>query len=51
MIMLVFFASVSLSALAYFTAYSLIGSETVKKKLIKANLFGKDLNKKSDELV
>lgn len=48
---MVAFANVGLSVIAYFIAYSLIGSDSLKKKFIKANLFGKDLNKKSDDPV
>lgn len=48
---LVAFANIGLSMVAYFTASIIIGSESVRKMFIKARMFGKDMNKKSDELV
>lgn len=44
-------ATVALSLAAYFLAYRLIGSESVKLSFIKAKLFGRDLNKTSEDKV
>ncbi len=44
-------ATMLLSVAAYFLAYKLIGSESVKQSFIKAKLFGKDLNKTSEDKV
>ena len=46
-ILVSFFMSVA----AYAAANSLIHSKTIKDSFIKANLFGKDLNKKSEAKV
>ena len=51
MSLLVASACIGLSVASYFAAHALIGSESIRRKFIKANLFGKDLNKKSNELV
>lgn len=40
-----------LSGGAYLAANKLIGSNTMRDSFIKARLFGKDLNKTSDEKV
>ena len=40
--------NVLMAILAYVTTDRLIGSKAIKDKFIKANLFGKDLNKTSE---
>jgi len=44
-------ATAGLSVAAYATSYRLIGSESVKLSFIKAKLFGRDLNKTSEDKV
>lgn len=43
--------SVCMAVGAYVVTHKLIGSQSVKDSFIKANLFGKDLNKKSEDKV
>lgn len=42
---------VFMSLAAYKVAESLIGSQAIRESFIKANLFGKDMNKKSEARV